>query len=53
MDELREKVWAELQAAIAEDRLSADQMRALIEILGQAAERAGHGGPTASEVERN
>lgn len=52
-EEFAQQVWDDMRAALDNDRLTNDQLRALIKILRPVAERAKHGGPSAAEVERN
>lgn len=56
-EEFGQQVLDELRAALDNDRLTNDELRAVIKILRPAAERARQrrrdGGPSAAQVERN
>lgn len=52
-DEWGQQVLDDLKAALANDLLTDDELRAVLRILRPVAERARHGGPTAAQIERN
>jgi len=46
-------VWDDLRAALDNDLLTNDEMRAIIKILRPVGGSRKHGGPSAAQVERN